>query len=695
MKQKLLITGSCGFIMSNFIRKAIYDKVPYDIVSIDRISKSSLLNNIYEHKSHSFYLADICDEHIINRIFEYVKPEIVLHAAACSFVDDSLKNPNEFIRSNVLGTQVIVNACVKWGVKKLVYTSCYDEQTRAVTKNGFKTWQELKENELVLTINPDTGSVEEKPIKKIIVQDYDGDMMHFDSKRTDLVVTPNHRFICADHPTNEICKLQWYTAEELEISEEKNYLPRGEINKISAEQINVPNIGMVDARALFYLCGVYIGDGFTAYQEKITHNKSGLSYQERLKLGRDPKTGRFLKPEKRGSQETTLSRSYRIFFDVPENDKARKSLEIALTTLNIKYSLQKGKSGEHVYFGSKEWMEFFDNFGKYAKNKHIPEWMFNHGTDLLKLLWRGIHDSDGHGFGIKGRVPQITTVSEKLTAQLCYLGAMLGCQPNVGRRHCESFINGRKIAGDANDVGFANQRLILLPKPTRQQYKGKIWCLTVADNKNFLIERNGKIAFSGNTDEVMGALKSPNDLPWTEEAPLDPKNPYSASKASGELIIKAANNSFGLPYVITRASNNYGPRQSEKLIPVIIKSIMNNQKIPVYGNGSFLREWTFVDDNCDALLSILGSDKVNTIYNISSNQEYSNIEVVQEVCNAMGGGHNLVEHITDPRGNGHDFRYSVNCDKIKNELNWKSKIKFKDGIATTVNWYQKNPWFLK
>ena len=318
MKSKLLCTGTAGFIMSNFIRKAIYDKAPYDLISIDRISKSSLLNNIFVNKSHTFYLADICDEHIINRIFEYEKPEIVLHGAACSFVDDSLKNPNDFIRSNVLGTQIIVNACVKWGVKKLVYTS---------------------------------------------------------------------------------------------------------------------------------------------------------------------------------------------------------------------------------------------------------------------------------------------------------------------------------------------------------------------------------------TDEVMGSLKSPNDPPWTEAAVLDPKNPYSASKASGELIIKAANNSFGLPYVITRASNNYGPRQSEKLIPVIIKSIMNNQKIPVYGNGSFLREWTYVDDNCAALLAVLGSDKINTIYNISSNQEYSNIEVVQEVCNSMGGGHNLIEHITDPRGNGHDFRYSVNCDKIKNELNWKPEVKFKDGIAKTVQWYKNNPYF--
>lgn len=320
MKTKLLITGSNGFIFSNFVRKAVYDKTPYELVSIDRVSKSSLINNIYVNKSHTFYLGDICDEHFMNVVFEYEKPDIVLHGAAESFVDSSLKNPNEFIHSNVLGTQVVINACVKFGVQKLIYIS---------------------------------------------------------------------------------------------------------------------------------------------------------------------------------------------------------------------------------------------------------------------------------------------------------------------------------------------------------------------------------------TDECYGALKSSNDMAWKEDAILNPRNPYSASKASGELLVRAANNSFGLPYIITRASNNYGPRQSEKLIPTIIKSITNNQKIPVYGNGMFLREWTYVDDNCDALLSILKSDKINEIYNISSNQEFSNIEVVQEVCNAMGKGHDLVEHIADPRGTGHDFRYSVNSGKIKGELGWIPKMKFKDGIALTAQWYQNNMWFLK
>src|ERR1700743_1012471 len=114
-KLKCLVTGSGGFLMSNFIRRAIFEKKPYDFISVDKVTKSSVLNNIYSNKNHTFYIGDVADSHFINVIFEYEKPDIVLHAAAETFVDDSLSEPNKFIHSNVLGTQVLVNASVKWG----------------------------------------------------------------------------------------------------------------------------------------------------------------------------------------------------------------------------------------------------------------------------------------------------------------------------------------------------------------------------------------------------------------------------------------------------------------------------------------------------------------------------------------------------------------------------------------------------
>lgn len=196
------------------------------------------------------------------------------------------------------------------------------------------------------------------------------------------------------------------------------------------------------------------------------------------------------------------------------------------------------------------------------------------------------------------------------------------------------------------------------------------------------------------TDEVYGQLTSESDKPWTEESSLSPRNPYSASKASGELLVRAAHASYGLIYNITRSSNNYGPRQTpEKLIPKAIKCIEEGKKIPIYGQGLQIRDWTHVFDNCSAILTVLSQGKPNEIYNISANQEFPNIEVIQSVCNAMEKGHELISFIEDPR-KSHDFRYAIDTTKIR-ELGWKPGYKFKEGIVDTVEWYSKNKYFLK
>lgn len=198
------------------------------------------------------------------------------------------------------------------------------------------------------------------------------------------------------------------------------------------------------------------------------------------------------------------------------------------------------------------------------------------------------------------------------------------------------------------------------------------------------------------TDESMGHLENETDPSWTEESPMSPRNPYAASKASAELMVKTAAMAHGLDYCITRSSNNYGPRQtSNKLIPRVIKCILNNEKIPVYGEGKQIRDWLHVSDNCSAIMKVLENGRSGEIYNIGANQELSNIEVVQRICNAMEKGHNLIEHIEDPRGKAHDFRYSLNTGKIKKETGWEPQWKFKEGLLHTVGWYQNNKFFLK
>lgn len=195
------------------------------------------------------------------------------------------------------------------------------------------------------------------------------------------------------------------------------------------------------------------------------------------------------------------------------------------------------------------------------------------------------------------------------------------------------------------------------------------------------------------TDEVLGHLTSESDPPWTEESPINPRNPYSSTKAAAELLVKAANQTHGLTYNITRSSNNYGPRQTtNKLIPRVIKCILNNEKIPVYGKGDQIRDWTHVWDNCAGILTILEKGAPNEIYNIAANQEFTNIEVIQEICNAANKGHNLIEHIKDRPG--HDFRYSLDSSKLR-ALGWEPQVKFKNGVSDTWNWFNNNQWFLK
>lgn len=195
------------------------------------------------------------------------------------------------------------------------------------------------------------------------------------------------------------------------------------------------------------------------------------------------------------------------------------------------------------------------------------------------------------------------------------------------------------------------------------------------------------------TDEVFGALSSIDDLSWTEESPINPRNPYSASKAACELLVKAAHNTYDLPFIIVRSCNNYGMRQTpDKLIPRVIKCIINKDKIPVYGEGLQIRDWMYTDDNGSAILKLLEKGELNEVYNISANEEYTNIDIIKNICDIMGEGHKLISYVKDRPG--HDFRYSVNSEKIR-KLGWKPVYKFKDGLAKTIEWYIANSFYLK
>jgi len=193
------------------------------------------------------------------------------------------------------------------------------------------------------------------------------------------------------------------------------------------------------------------------------------------------------------------------------------------------------------------------------------------------------------------------------------------------------------------------------------------------------------------TDEVYGALGPEGQ--FTEQTPLSPNSPYSASKAAADLLIGAFGHTWGIKYNITRCSNNYGPYQfPEKLIPLMINNALNDRELPVYGDGLYVRDWLYVYDHCTAVWDVLQKAPSGEIYNIGGCNEKANLEVIHLILNRLGKPQSLIKHVTDRPG--HDRRYAIDAGKIINELGWKPSVSFEEGINKTMDWYLQNPEWL-
>ena len=243
----------------------------------------------------------------------------------------------------------------------------------------------------------------------------------------------------------------------------------------------------------------------------------------------------------------------------------------------------------------------------------------------------------------------------------------------------------------------------------------KAWT-TGKDDKGYPTYLPGKKFLQVSTDEVYGSLTKDFDVPqplhiedenvrrvvkgrtkiqtygrtfFTEETPLDPRSPYSASKTSADMFVRAYHETYGMPVNITRCSNNYGPYHfPEKLIPLIIKNILAGQKLPVYGKGDNVRDWLYVKDHCRAIDMIIHKGTIGEVYNVGGHNEMKNIDIVKIICKELGKPESLITYVTDRKG--HDMRYAIDPTKIHNELGWLPETKFADGIKKTIQWYLDN-----
>ena len=263
-----------------------------------------------------------------------------------------------------------------------------------------------------------------------------------------------------------------------------------------------------------------------------------------------------------------------------------------------------------------------------------------------------IKDSDRYNF-VKGNISNKKLMEEEITK----------CDAVVNFA-AESFVD--RSIDDANPFLVSNIR----------------GAFTILD----IITKQKKRMIQISTDEVFGSLQ---DGSAVEISRFSPSNPYAATKASAELLVMSYYETHNSDVVITRCTNNYGPRQfPEKLIPKTILLADQNKKIPIYGNGRNIRDWIFVEDHCNAIFNILTNGKSGESYNISASNEINNITIVKKILALMNKSEDLIEFVEDRPG--HDFRYSMDSQKINKELNWKTKVNFEEGLKKTVDWYLLN-----
>lgn len=189
------------------------------------------------------------------------------------------------------------------------------------------------------------------------------------------------------------------------------------------------------------------------------------------------------------------------------------------------------------------------------------------------------------------------------------------------------------------------------------------------------------------TDEVYGSLGTTGK--FTEETPLHPNSPYAASKTSADLFVQAYHHTFGLPVLITRCSNNYGPYQfPEKLLPLMIANAMDGKSLPVYGDGMNIRDWLYVHDHCSAIDTVLHKGTIGEVYNIGGNNEWANIHIIKLLLKELGKSESLIAYVKDRPG--HDRRYAIDASKIQRELGWTPSVTFEQGLHSTIEWYLQN-----
>ncbi|WP_394295226.1 dTDP-glucose 4,6-dehydratase [Methanotorris igneus] len=533
------------------------------------------------------------------------------------------------------------------------------------------------------------------PLKKVIRHYYKGKLLCLRQKWGEIYVTPNHsvydvfgNLVSAD------------SNPELLVIRRVNYYPHEHkfknTTKIRAEGNGHLRVTLDKTytgeklEALLRLFAAYISEG------NATYNKAN------------------------GSYAVVISNS---------NENWLKSLaEDYKLISNGSYSITKRNDGVYqLELKSKEFYQMCINLcGKNAPEKKLPDFIYGLDKKYQTLFWETLIKGDGtYRQWKRDKVAEYTTVSRKLAAGLGLLLALLGVDYTY-------YINKPR---DGNYTSYTIRTRLFYNVSTGKreiieiEYEGYVYDLEVERSHNFVAGVGNVVAHNTHvdrsisnpysfiesniigvytileairkynpevnfvhvsTDEVYGDIKEGS---FSEKDRLMPSSPYSASKAGGDMLVLGWARTYNLNAKITRCSNNYGPYQfPEKLIPKTIIRASMDLKVPIYGKGNNVRDWLYVLDHCSGIELVLERGERREIYNIASNQEKKNIEVVKMILELMRKPYDLIEFVEDRPG--HDVRYSIDSSKIK-ELGWRPKYNFEEGLKETVNWYLNNKWWWK
>lgn len=567
MNKKVLIVGGAGYIggcTTDLLQHKNYDVGVFD-------------NLIYETrylKDVKFFYGDIRDTNdVIKAAKNY--DTVVLMAAlvgdpACA-VDVNLTDEINHI--------AIKNICEQLDLSKHVIflSTCHDDKTLCYTNHGIKNHDEITMDDMVLTINMTSNKIEWKPIKRIIIKEYNGELISIAGRRVSLNITPEHNLLIKSNNKNI-----YKPAEEIFLHPNHKFLTTGiwegkrQERFIFNDDIDKDNIPQtIEMNDLMFLIGLFIGDGYINYSSKLVKNKSGHNKADFLKKCRD-KNGKFTSIQEKGEELNSVCNGYRTHFCLPKNDPTRHDLIEILNKYNIKYY----ETDIIVGISSKRFYDFFNQFGDGAKEKHIPKLWLEYDSSLLKSLFNGLIYSDGNNKAYRnGKMPMLFTSSFNLLNSVIELGYKLSYSVGYNKKQQKSIINGRNVMGDIYNITFSKtDKTISKKNVSKLKYSNKVWCLEIEDNHNFLVVRNGKINFSGNCSVYGAQLDILN-----ENSPTNPLSAYASTKLMAEKYVSKRNGTIFRLGTVYGLGDPFSRIRLDLVVNVLTMKAVYDKKIHIFG----------------------------------------------------------------------------------------------------------------